>query len=180
MPRIRSVKPGFFTSEDVSVLPLRARLTWIGLWTHCDDQGRAKDNVKLIKAAVWPLDTVSLTDIEEDLAELAEKGRIVRYTVDGHRYLSVTNWSDHQSPNRPSKSKYPPPPGARDGPHVPLTEPSLNGHGGLTSGGEGRGTEGKGGEVAHARERRPPQPSTSDQRVAQALTVAERFEAQGM
>lgn len=41
MAKIRSIKPDFFTSEDVSALPLRARLTWIGLWTHCDDHGRA-------------------------------------------------------------------------------------------------------------------------------------------
>lgn len=150
MPRIRSIKPGFFTSEDVSRLPLRARLTWIGLWTHCDDQGRAKDNVKLIKAAVWPLDPVTLRDIEEDLATLAAHGRIVRYEVDGRRYLAVTNWSDHQKPNRPTPSKIPappkdlPPPPAADGAsgdsptdHTPLTEDARTPHD--RRGGERRG-----------------------------------------
>jgi hypothetical protein len=44
--------------SDRSVPPVghRARLTWIGLWTQCDDQGRTKDHVKLIKADVWPPD----------------------------------------------------------------------------------------------------------------------------
>lgn len=82
MPRIRSIKPSFFLSEDVAALPLRARLLWIGLWTHCDDAGRAKDNARLIKGAVWPLDNVTLADIEDDLATLADHGRIVRYEVD--------------------------------------------------------------------------------------------------
>ena len=95
MARIRNIKPEFFTSEAVSELPIRARLTWIGLWTHCDNHGRARDNVKLIKAAVWPLDEVTLKDIEEDLATLARHGRIVRYSVRGKRYLVITNWGEH-------------------------------------------------------------------------------------
>lgn len=110
MARIRSIKPDFFASEDVSVLPMRARLTWIGLWTHCDDHGRTKDNAKLIKAAVWPLDNVNLREIEEDLAVLADHGRIVRYQVDGKPYLAVVNWHAHQAINRPSKAKHPAPP----------------------------------------------------------------------
>lgn len=132
MARIRTIKPSFFTSEDVSALPLRARLTWIGLWTHCDDAGRAKDNGKLIKAALWPLDDVSLRDVEEDLRTLAAHGRIVRYEVDGQRYLEVTNWSEHQKISRPTPSKIPP--------------PSLNAHGRLSEGSpqEGKGKEGKG------------------------------------
>lgn len=109
MARIRTIKPSFFASEDVSVLPMRARLTWIGLWTQCDDEGRTKDNAKLIKAAVWPLDNVTLRDIEEDLATLAVRGRIVRYEVDGKRYLAITNWREHQKINKPTPSRIPPP-----------------------------------------------------------------------
>jgi hypothetical protein len=109
VPRIRTIKPSFFRSEDVAVLPLRARLTWIGLWTHCDDQGRTKDNARLIKGDIWPLDSVSLRDIEEDLETLAAQGRIVRYEVDGRRYLEIVNWSEHQKIDRPSQSKIPPP-----------------------------------------------------------------------
>jgi len=147
MPRIRTIKPSFFQSDDVSALPLRARLTWIGLWTQCDDQGRTKDHARLIKAAIWPLDNVSLADIEEDLTTLAEQGRIVRYTAAGQRYLEIVNWDVHQSINRPSPSRIPP--------------PSLNGHATLTEAslGERKGREGKGGD-ARARPRDPPPPRT--------------------
>lgn len=108
MARIRTIKPSFFTSDDVSALPLRARLTWIGLWTHCDDAGRTKDHARLIKAAIWPLDPVSLADIEEDLSILNSQGRIVRYEVNGEKYLEITNWGEHQRIDRPTPSKIPP------------------------------------------------------------------------
>ena len=109
MARIRTIKPSFFCSDDVSALPLRARLTWIGLWTQCDDAGRTKDHPRLIKAAIWPLDNVSLADIEEDLSILYSQGRIVRYEVDNQRFLEITNWGDHQKIDRPSKSRIPAP-----------------------------------------------------------------------
>lgn len=109
MARIRSIKPEFFTSESVSQLPIRARLTWIGIWTECDDYGVTRNNVKLIKAAVWPLDQVSLADVEADLEALETAGRIVRYTVGGRGYLTVTSWEEHQKMNRRGGRKYPPP-----------------------------------------------------------------------
>ncbi len=151
MARIRTIKPGFFRSEDVSVLPLRARLTWIGLWTHCDDQGRAKDNPRLIKADVWPLDPVSLPDIEEDLQTLADHGRIVRYEVDGRGYLVIANWSDHQTINKPTPSKLPPPPSPSRNGHGPLRESS-----GRTTSGKGKEEEGKGREGTRGRARESP------------------------
>jgi hypothetical protein len=155
MAKIRTIKPGFFTSEDVSELPLRARLTWIGLWTHCDDQGRAKDNVKLIKAAVWVLDDVSLRDVEEDLAILAEKGRIVRYEVDGGKYLAVTNWAEHQKIARPAQSRIPAPPGARQNGGTATTVPRHD-NGSAATGQEGKGREGKGGAVPQHGDSPPP------------------------
>lgn len=127
MARIRTIKPEFFKSEDVSALPLRARLTWVGLWVHCDNYGRTKDHAKLIKADVWPLDPVSLADIEDDLTVLAEHGRIVRYEVDGRRYLAVVNWDRHQPIARPGLPKYPAPPLAVENVSRHDSDASLNG-----------------------------------------------------
>ena len=124
MARIRSIKPGFFGSEDVTALTFRARLTWIGLWTYCDDHGRGKDNTKLIKAAVWPLDEVSLQDVDDDLAELARHKRIVRYRDGAQRLLAVTTWHFHQSVNRPGKTTIPAPPRGS----VTVPEPGESGH----------------------------------------------------
>lgn len=163
MARIRTYKPSFFKSEDVAVLPFRTRLTWLGLWCYCDDAGRGKDNVKLIKADVWPLDDVSLKDIEDDLQMLAAHGRIVRYEAEGQRYLEVVNFDQHQRINRPTPSKIPPPSNGSapaGNTHADRPEPSgadglstgngsypqVSPHGGLTedSHQEGKGREGKG------------------------------------
>jgi len=143
MARIRSIKPTFFRSEDVSALPLRARLTWIGLWTQCDDAGRAKDNARLIKADIWPLDGVTLKDIEEGLQTLAAHGRIVRYEVDGRRYLEIVNWGDHQAIQKPTPSKLPPPSSGqiRSG-TAPVGIPEDHESGTAWKGGEGKGEEG--------------------------------------
>jgi hypothetical protein len=172
MPRIRSIKPGFFRSEDVSALPLRARLTWIGLWTHCDDAGRAKDNARLIKGDIWPLDAVGLRDIEQDLETLATHGRIVRYEVDGKRYLEIVNWHAHQVISKPTPSRIPAPAegrilsfeeppepdedldeehggdyGSSNSATPPVGLPESSGRAPVGKGKEGKGGEGKGGDA---------------------------------
>ena len=41
--RIRSIKPEFWTSEDVTDLTYFERLLFIGLWSYADDHGRGQD-----------------------------------------------------------------------------------------------------------------------------------------
>ena len=145
MARIRTIKPSFFTDHVMAELPLSARLTYIGLWTHADDSGRAVDDPRLIKAALWPLDDKhTVKRVDTDLESLARAGRIVRYESDGRRYLAVVQWEKHQHINRPQESSLPPP----DQP--PITNPSVNGHGAHTNGShqEGKGREGKGSGVS--------------------------------
>ena len=112
MARIRTIKPEFFTSLVVADLPIHARLTFIGLWTHCDDEGRCVDDARLIKAAVWPLDDRTARDVEGDLQALSEHSLILQYTVSGLRFIAIRGWSEHQRINRPTPSKFPAPNGA--------------------------------------------------------------------
>lgn len=119
MGRMRTVKPEFFTSEAIArIRSYRTRLTFIGLWTYVDDEGRGRDNALLIRAAVWPLEPVTAEEVEDDLTLLTEQHRIVRYTAileDGGepvRLLAVRRFKEHQRPNHPTKSKLPPPPPA--------------------------------------------------------------------
>lgn len=111
MARIRTIKPEFFTSEAIASLPIAARLTFIGLWTHADDYGRLVDNPRIIKGAIWPLDDdVTPTDISLHIHLLADLGMLVRYEVEGRRYLHVCNWDEHQKMNRKASAKHPAPP----------------------------------------------------------------------
>lgn len=113
MARIRTIKPDFFRSDDVAQLSYRARLTWVGLWTYVDDEGRGKDNARIIKGDLWPLeDGVTHKDVETDLGELSKAGRIRRYEVDGEKYLLILKWTDHQRIAKPTASKLPPPSGS--------------------------------------------------------------------
>lgn len=107
MARIRSIKPEFFTSESVAELPIRARLTWIGLWTECDDHGVTRDNPRLIKGHIWPLDSVTLGQVETDLRILHDAGRIVRFMCGRRKYLAVTSWDEHQKMSRKGRNRYP-------------------------------------------------------------------------
>lgn len=112
MARIRSIKPDFFTSERIAKLPISARLTFIGLWTHVDDNGVCPDNERLIAAAVWPLEEdplESLRRLREDLRSLQESLLIVRYEANGKRLLFIRSWDEHQKVSHPGKPRYPRP-----------------------------------------------------------------------
>lgn len=110
MARIRTVKPSFFTDEDLATAPLTVMVTFPGLWTHCDDEGRCLDDARLIKAAVYPLrDGVPLRRVEADLTWLAQEGKILRYEAEGKRYIQVVNWH-HQRISKPQASLFPAPP----------------------------------------------------------------------
>lgn len=127
MARIRTIKPAFFRSEEVAALSFRARLTWIGLWTYVDDEGRGRDDARLIKGELWPLeDEVTWQEVERDLTELSRSGHVVRYEVSNRRFLSIPTWTDHQVISRPTKSKLP---AVEDGlirENVALTEGSVS------------------------------------------------------
>ncbi len=107
MARIRTIKPDAFTSDSLSRVPRGVRWTFAGLWTYLDDRGRGRDDVRLIKAALYPLDDeVSLSVLTADLDLLVEVGCICRYEVDGKFYLHVQQWW-HQKISHPTESKLP-------------------------------------------------------------------------
>lgn len=146
MARIRSIKPGYFTSLDTAgSLSRDARLHFAGLWTYADDDGRGVDDPRLIKAAVWPLDEdIDSERVEELQDELARAGRIVRYEANGRRYFQVDNWHQHQKPNRPQESSIPPPDEGSKVPHASLSESAVNSHEQRSPVVEGRGEEKEG------------------------------------
>lgn len=112
MPRIRSVHPDICEDDTLAEVSAYAERTFVRLWTHLDDEGRAVDGAKLWKARLYPLhDSMTVERVEKDLAELEAKGLLQRYEVDGKRYLRAKShaWSRWQHPQRPTKSKLPAP-----------------------------------------------------------------------
>jgi len=107
MPRARNIKPGFFMNEDLAECDLAARLLFIGLWCLADREGRLEDRPKRIGAFVFPYEQY---DIDNLLNQLAERGFIIRYEVDGKKYIQVVNFKKHQNPHvREAASEIPAP-----------------------------------------------------------------------
>ena len=101
MARSRNIKPGFFTNEDMVELGFATRLLFAGLWTVADRKGRLQDRPKKIKIDIFPADNV---DADVMLQELHDSKFIVRYEVNGVRYIQITNWSKHQNPHHTEKA----------------------------------------------------------------------------
>jgi hypothetical protein len=108
MARIRSIKPEFWTSEQVMECSLNARLLFIGLWNFADDLGRLPNSTKTIRAQIFPGDDLSLDNIRGMINELSKNGLIVMYSVDDKDYLQVTGWQ-HQRIDKPQAAKHPAP-----------------------------------------------------------------------
>lgn len=108
MPRIRTIKPEFWTSAQVLECSRNARLLFIGLWNFADDAGRHPDNAKQAKAEVFPADDLSVEDVQGMLDELSKNGLIRRYVIDGIGYFCITGWK-HQRIDKPQDAKYPGP-----------------------------------------------------------------------
>ncbi len=100
MARSRNIKPGFFLNDELAECDPLARLLFAGLWCIADREGRLEDRPKRIKAEVLPYDDC---DVDQLLDQLAERGFIIRYEVDGSRYIQVTNFSKHQNPHKNEK-----------------------------------------------------------------------------
>lgn len=109
MPRIRTVKPEFWTSEQVMECSTNARLLFIGLWNFCDDAGRHPLSAKTVKAEIFPSDDFTASDVLGMIQELATNDLVLLYRVEGKDYIQVTGWH-HQRIDKAQKAKYPRPP----------------------------------------------------------------------
>jgi hypothetical protein len=127
--RIRTIKPEFWRSDDITALSREDRLLFVGLWSYVDDNGVGIDDERRITADLFAFedDQKATRDyVREGLATLSrvlhpaqDAPLITRYEVDGKRYFHVTKWNDHQRVDRPGRSRYPLPPSAstsEDGP----------------------------------------------------------------
>lgn len=167
MPRIRTIKPEFCTSDQVVECSTTARLLFVCMWMFCDDAGRHPDNPKRLKMEVFPGDPFTDAQVRSLISELVKARLLVRYKHDGQCFLQVTGWSKHQKIDRPSY-KYPP---LRvDGTPACIEEfdeHSSNGSGTFDdrsppegNGRESKGMEGNGRDVCGVAERAATPPTT--------------------
>lgn len=109
MARYRTIKPEFWSSEQVMECSPIARLMFIGMWNFADDAGRYSYSPKTIKAQVFPGDDITVETIRGMVDELSANGLLLPYVVDGKEYLLITGWH-HQKIDKPQKPRHPEPP----------------------------------------------------------------------
>ena len=111
MPRIRSIKPEFYSDPDLGRLSLEARYLYVSLWVFADDEGRLPGDPRLIRSQTFPFDDkVTVRKVTTLLAELEDAHKIVPYEVAGIHYLLLRNFRTHQRIDKPQPSRYPSPP----------------------------------------------------------------------
>jgi len=110
MARIRFIKPGIMTNEDLGELGKDAYILFTGLWMLADREGRFEWRPKRIKMEAMPLwDDCDWKTVEKLLESMAEKHFIHKYEVDGKVYGQIVNWRKHQHPHpREAASEIPP------------------------------------------------------------------------
>lgn len=108
MARIRSIKPEFWTSEQVMEISPLARLAFIGIWTFADDAGVHPASHKTLKAEVFPGDYLTAEDVLNLVGEMIAQGLVLEFTEGGKRFWYVTGWQRHQRIEKPTY-RYPSP-----------------------------------------------------------------------
>ena len=105
MARIRTIKPEFFTSEDIVSLSPYARLLYIALWCEADKEGRMAWKPRTFKMRYLPADDVAIDAL---CSEIIEAG-LVKLYGDGYAYIPAFHAHQHINP-RESASQIPEPP----------------------------------------------------------------------
>lgn len=98
MARARNLKPGLLKNEVLGVADPLLTILFEGLWLLADREGRLEDRPLRIKAEVLPYrDGI---DMDAMLDWLQTNGFILRYEVQGKRYILVTEFVKHQNPHK--------------------------------------------------------------------------------
>lgn len=132
MARIRTIKPEFFTSEDIVSLPPLARLLYVALWCEADKEGRLVWKPKTFKLRYFPADAC---DIDALANSLIEAGLVKAY---GEGLAYIPGFAKHQHINpRESASTLPDPDASPTRPDASARDSDAQG------GREGKGREGE-------------------------------------
>ena len=104
MARIRTIKPEFFTSEDIVSLAPLTRLLYIAIWCEADKEGRLVWKPFTFKLRYFPADDC---DMQAMCREIVDAGLVVLY---GNGYAYIPSFKAHQHINpRETPSQLPEP-----------------------------------------------------------------------
>ena len=102
MSRIRTIKPDFWSSEQIISCPPLARILFIGMWNFCDDAGIHPNSLIRLKAEIFPCDNISIEEINVLVVELMKNDLIFEFEHKGKKYFQVRNFLTHQVIKKPT------------------------------------------------------------------------------
>jgi hypothetical protein len=102
--RIRTIKPEFWIDERVGECSPTTRLLFIATWNFADDNGNLERSAKQLKAQAMPYDSI---DCEDLILELVRIGLLEEYSVNGSKYLHISNFEKHQKIEKKSAARFP-------------------------------------------------------------------------
>ncbi|MBX3497829.1 MAG: hypothetical protein KF889_00155 [Alphaproteobacteria bacterium] len=109
MPRARLIPPEFWTTEAVVDCTPMARLLLLGLSNFADDFGVLPLRPRTLRLQVFPGDALDDEAVRVLIEELAARGLVRRYSVEGVEYLSIVDWTVHQRVGKRARRRYPAP-----------------------------------------------------------------------
>lgn len=112
MPRIRSLKPEFWSSPGIETISPWARLLYMAMWNWADDAGRGTCNLRELQSFAFPHDEESEDVGTSDgfrrvMSEVRGQFGVVFYKVNGRPYYEIPSFVGHQRNERVAKGKYP-------------------------------------------------------------------------
>jgi len=144
MPRIRSIKPAFWSDQKLARLDSFTRFVFVCLWSMADDDGRLEADAETVMHFGFPRERAVV--IERALVALDAIGRVRRYESDGTKYLQIVNWRKHQKIDHPSPSQLPAPPPVTEDSPKPRESSRIRASPRESSRGIGYGLDGIGGD----------------------------------
>lgn len=116
MARRRMIDPSFWEDPTIGNLSLAARLCFIGMVSHADDEGRLDVDPRYIRRAIFGFDDeITTAHVSSYLGEIRDKCRnVVFYEVTGRALACFLNWRRYQYIQKKQDSRLPPPADATD------------------------------------------------------------------
>jgi hypothetical protein len=143
MARIRTIKPEFFESQKLGSLTIMARLTFTGLISLADDEGRGRAGIMFLIGRIHPYaQDVTPANLQLALEELVGAGLVGLYQAENCDYYHLPGWLEHQRIEKPRPSTLPEPP-VNDPGGFPDSSPTPPRRVAVGMEGNGRGVEGK-------------------------------------
>jgi hypothetical protein len=111
MPRIRTIKPEFWSSPSMGGLDPWTRLLFVAMWNWADDTGRGTANPKELAGFAFPHeeDPITAKELPSMLTEIRGRFDVVFYEVSGRRYFQIPTFDTHQRTERKAASRFPGP-----------------------------------------------------------------------